>query len=31
MHGSSFYGDGANALYDLAGEYEQQYLTPTHS
>ncbi len=25
MHGSSFNGDGAKALYDLAAEYESQY------
>jgi flavorubredoxin len=28
MHGSSFSGDGAKALYDLADAYEQQYLRP---
>ncbi len=26
MHGSSFSGDGATALYDLAAAYEEQYL-----
>jgi flavorubredoxin len=26
MHGSSFNGDGAKALYDLAAAYESQYL-----
>jgi flavorubredoxin len=26
MHGSSYRGDGAKALYDLAAAYEQQYL-----
>jgi hypothetical protein len=26
MHGSSFSGNGAKALYDLAAAYEQQYL-----
>ncbi|GIU90045.1 MAG: hypothetical protein KatS3mg010_1144 [Acidimicrobiia bacterium] len=26
MHGSSFRGDGGRALYDLAAEYEEQYL-----
>ncbi len=29
MHGSSFIGDGARALGELAHEYETQYLTPT--
>jgi flavorubredoxin len=28
MHGSSFQGDGAKALYDLATEYETRYLQP---
>src|ERR1700736_5757235 len=28
MHGSSYRGDGAKALDDLATAYEQQYLTP---
>ncbi|MGH9110958.1 MAG: MBL fold metallo-hydrolase, partial [Acidimicrobiales bacterium] len=28
MHGSSFSGDGAKALGDLAAEYETTYLTP---
>jgi flavorubredoxin len=28
MHGSSYSGDGAKALYDLAAAYEQQYLRP---
>ncbi len=28
MHGSSYSGDGAKALYDLADAYEQQYLQP---
>ncbi len=28
MHGTSFHGDGAKALYDLAGAYEEQYLQP---
>jgi hypothetical protein len=27
MHGSSFSGDGAKALNDLAAAYETQYLT----
>jgi hypothetical protein len=27
MHGSSFSGDGRQALYDLASTYESQYLT----
>jgi flavorubredoxin len=31
MHGSSYSGDGGKALDDLAGAYEQQYLTPTAS
>ena len=26
MHGSSYHGDGAKALYDLAGEYESRVL-----
>ena len=26
MHGSSYRGDGAKALYDLAAAYEQHYL-----
>jgi hypothetical protein len=30
MHGSSFRGDSAKALYDLADAYEQQYLQPQH-
>ncbi|MBF6556229.1 MAG: MBL fold metallo-hydrolase [Acidimicrobiales bacterium] len=29
MHGSSFSGDGAAALNDLAAAYESQYLTPS--
>jgi glyoxylase-like metal-dependent hydrolase (beta-lactamase superfamily II) len=29
MHGSSYNGDGTKALYDLAGAYESQYLTPS--
>jgi flavorubredoxin len=29
MHGSSFSGDGRQALYDLASTYESQYLTPS--
>jgi hypothetical protein len=29
MHGSSFSGDGAAALDDLAAGYESQYLTPS--
>jgi flavorubredoxin len=29
MHGSSFSGDGAGALNDLAAGYESQYLTPS--
>ena len=28
MHGSSFNGDGAKALYDLASAYETQFLAP---
>jgi flavorubredoxin len=28
MHGSSFSGNGAQALYELAAAYETQYLTP---
>jgi flavorubredoxin len=29
MHGTSFQGDGARALYDLAGAYEEEYLRPS--
>ena len=29
MHGSSFHGDGAKALSDLANAYETQLLTPS--
>jgi flavorubredoxin len=29
MHGSSYNGDGAKALYDLAAAYEAQFLTPS--
>jgi hypothetical protein len=29
MHGSSFNGDGAKALSDLANAYETQLLTPS--
>jgi len=29
MHGSSFGGDGAKALYDLAAAYESQFLSPS--
>jgi hypothetical protein len=29
MHGSSFSGDSAKALYDLAAAYESQYLSPS--
>ena len=29
MHGSSFKGEGQQALYDLASAYESQYLTPS--
>ncbi len=29
MHGSSFRGEGRQALYDLASAYESQYLTPS--
>jgi hypothetical protein len=29
MHGSSFSGEGREALYDLASAYESQYLTPS--
>jgi flavorubredoxin len=29
MHGSSFSGNGKEALYDLASSYEDRYLTPT--
>jgi len=28
MHGSSYTGDGAKALYELAAAYETTYLTP---
>jgi hypothetical protein len=27
MHGSSYRGDGRRALYDLAGAFEEQYLS----
>ena len=29
MHGTSFQGDGARALHDLAGAYEEEYLRPS--
>ena len=29
MHGSSYHGDGAKALYDLAAGYQSHYLTAT--
>jgi hypothetical protein len=29
MHGSSYNGDGAKALYDLAAAYESRFPTPS--